>query len=102
MSQTILPQDPAEAVSVMMEITRRMLIAMREEARAIGIKNETAMQDVEVLKEKLLPMYQMAAQEFSQRIEEFRGIDSSLLDELQALQDELGAVARENQFHLAS
>ena len=102
MSKTILPADPKEAVSTLMRLTRGMLIMMREEARSISIRNEVAMLDVEALKERLLPEYQQAAQEFSQRIEEFRGIDSSLLDELQALQDELGAIARENQFNLAS
>lgn len=102
MSQTILPQDPAEAVSVMTEITRRMLIAMKEESRAISIKNEVAMQDVEMLKEKLLPMYQLAAQEFSGRAEEFRSINPTLLVELEDVQNELVAVARENQFNLAS
>lgn len=102
MSQTILPLDPAEAVSVMTEITRRMLIAMKGEASAIGQQNEAAMLDVEVLKEKLLPMYQMAAQEFASRIEEFRDVNPSLLNDLQSVQEELGTIARENQFNLAS
>jgi|GEM_PF-2800978 hypothetical protein len=102
MSKTILPADPKEAMATLMRLTRGMLIMMREEARSISIRNEVAMLDAEALKERLLPEYQQAAQEFSQRIEEFRGMDPSLLDELQALQDELGAIARENQFNLAS
>ncbi len=102
MSQTILPQDPAEAVSVMTEITRRLLIAMKGEASAIGQKSEAAMLDVEVLKEKLVPMYQMAAEEFAGRIEEFRDVAPPLLSDLQSVQEELGNVARENQFNLAS
>ncbi len=100
--QTILPQDPAEAVSVMIEITRRMLSAMQGEASAIARQSEAGMLDVEVFKEKLLPMYQMAAEEFAGRIEDFRDVSPSLLSELQSVQDELGNAARENQFNLAS
>ncbi len=100
--QTILPEDPAEAVSVMTEITRRMLIAMKGEASAINQQSEAAMLDVEMLKEKLLPMYQMAAEEFADRIEDFRDVNPSLLNDLQAVQEELSNVARENQFNLAS
>lgn len=98
---TILPQDPAEAVSVMTEITKRLLIAMQEEARAIGIKNEVAMQDVEVLKDKLVPMYEMAAAEFRARAAEFKDVAPHLLNDLQDVQTELGNVARDNQFNLA-
>jgi hypothetical protein len=98
---TILPQDPAEAVGVMTEITKRLLIAMQEEARAIGIKNEVAMQDVEVLKDKLVPMYEMAAAEFRARAAEFKDVAPHLLNDLQDVQTELGNVARDNQFNLA-
>lgn len=101
-SQTILPEDPHEAVSVMMEITRRMLSAMQGEASAINRQSEAAMLDVEMFKEKLLPMYQMAAEEFANRIDDFRTVNPSLLNDLQTVQDELGKAARENQFNLAS
>ena len=102
MTQNVLPADTTEALELMIEITRRMLIAMQEEARALRIQNEVAMQDVAVLKEKILPYYQKAAEEFAQRAAEFKNGDASLLDQLQAIQTELGAITRENQFHLAS
>lgn len=102
MTQNVLPADTTEALELMIEITKRMLIAMQEEARAIKIQNEVAMQDVEVLKEKILPYYQKAAEEFKQRAEEFKSAGPALLDQLQAVQTELGAVTRENQFYLAS
>lgn len=103
MAPTILPADPTAAVQKLIDLSKHLKIVMEEEARAITLKNEVAMLDAETLKEKLLPQYQQAAQEFSARVEEFRGVVSqSALDELQSLQDALGAVARENQFHLAS
>lgn len=98
---TILPQDPTEAVTVMMEITKRLLIAMQEEARAIQIKNEVAMLDVETLKNKLVPMYEMAAEEFRARAADFKDVAPHLLHDLQEVQTELAQVARDNQFNLA-
>ncbi len=102
MAENILPADPAAAIERLIEITARMKAVMEEEARGIALKNEVAMQDAETLKDKLLPQYEQAAREFSQRVEEFRDVRKSLLDELQGLQDDLAAVTRENQFHLAS
>ena len=102
MSINILPADPTAAVEMLIEITARMKAVMEEESRSIARGSEAAMQDVEGLKNKILPQYEQAAAEFSQRAEEFRNVRKSLLDELQGLQDALAAVTRENQFHLAS
>ena len=102
MSVNILPADPTAAVEMLIEITARMKAVMEEEARSIVRGSEAAMQDVESLKNKILPQYEQAAAEFSQRVEEFRGVRKSLLDEMQGLQDALAAVTRENQFHLAT
>lgn len=102
MAANILPADPTEAVEMLIDITAHLKTVLEEEKRAISLKNEVALRDAEIVKEKLLPPYQQAATEFGQRLEEFRSVDKTLLDELQGLQDALGIVARENQFHLAS
>lgn len=102
MTKRILPDDPAEAVKIMIEITGLMMSVMEQEAHCIRLQSEEGMKETEILKEKILPEYQQAAQEFSQRAVDFKAVDPSLLDELQEIQSALGAVARENQFYLAS
>lgn len=102
MTKSVLPADPVAAIQMLMDITLEMKQVMEDEARAIALRNEVGMLDAETQKAKILPRYQQAAQEFRARMEEFRKISPSLLDQLQDTQDSLGAVTKDNQFYLAS
>lgn len=93
----VLPDDPVQAIEKLIRITRELSDILESEAQAIALRDEVRMLDTSARKDKILPQYESAAREFKARVEEFGGVDSTLLDQLEAEQDHLAAVTRGNQ-----
>ena len=91
-SQPHLPEDPQQAVERMLEITRSMRVIAEAETAALQSRNGLELKTAIDQKADLLFMYDDAAREFAQRIEEFRSIDRRLIDELDGEQIVLKAL----------
>lgn len=91
-----LPDDPAQAIGDMIALTEKLTGLMEEENRALISSDSIAFLAALGSKEKTAARYQAAAQEFQARLEDFRGIDPALLDRLEATQNRLGQITREN------
>ncbi len=94
--EKILAADAGTAVQEMISLTRTLLNFAEEEAQALVKGDLAQLTVVQENKEKLAGSYAGASQEFRFRIEEFRGTDRRLLDELEKLQNELGEKTENN------
>lgn len=96
LAQKALPKEPVQAVHTIAQLATK-LIAMADEETQVLVKDDwlglSALQDN---KEALAQNYAMACAEFHNRIEEFRSIDTKLINKLDALQRELGEKTQNN------
>lgn len=96
MTPKILPSDPEMAVRKMIDITQRLIVLMEDESRAVAMNDTVLFLAANKDKQKLADLYQHGAQEFHDRIEDFRPVEQSLIHELERAQDELGAITKAN------
>lgn len=92
----LLSSDPRQAVEEMIKITEEMTARIEIESHAVSINDGTTFTTNEMNKEQVAEMYQNAANEFHQRINEFRQVDKSLIGRLEAAQQSLGQSTKNN------
>ncbi|MCB1556218.1 MAG: hypothetical protein KDJ15_02790 [Alphaproteobacteria bacterium] len=94
--QTILDEAPDAALKELIVLTEKLIELMEEESRAMATGDSISFMAVQGDKEKLAARYQEGAREFHDRLEDFRGAPSLLLNRLEAAQNRLGAITRQN------
>jgi len=93
----ILAENPNDAARRMIEITADLADRMEAETRAVAVNDAIAFSVAEKDKEAAADLYARAAAEFRSRTPDMKGkIDPALLDRLEAVQRDLGQVARSN------
>lgn len=92
----ILPTDPHEAVSLMIDITERLTELMANESEAVTYTDKAMFIEANEEKSRLANMYEKAAAEFHTRLNEFKGVDKNLIDHLDQIQKKLGDRAHAN------
>ncbi len=88
-AQTILDQDPTQAVAQIIDTVETLIALMDEESRAMTMKDAVGFTAAQEQKNRLSVQYEAMAEEFKARLMEFRGIDRALLDRLDGLQRDL-------------
>lgn len=92
----LLPADPIRAVRHITGIVEQLLKLMERESMALATGDGVSFTAVQTEKAVLSESYKVCAGEFKARLIEFRAVDKSLLDRLDALQRELAARSQEN------
>ena len=91
-----LHSDPDQALQALIKITQALIDFAERETQALA-KND--MMDFAIMQDEkaiLTQRYVQMSQEFRNRLEDFRGCDSGLLDRLETLQKELGERSKGN------
>ena len=96
MTETILSKEPRQAVEEMLKITEELVARIEIETSAVATNDGTTFTMNEMNKEHAANMYTKAANEFHQRIDEFKGVDQGLVDKLEAAQKSLGQTTKNN------
>ena len=96
MKTKILPEQAEQALKKMIAITRDMKNIVRRETDALAANDGDALTTAIDQKADLAFMYEDASREFGKRLEEFRTVPLSLLDELDREQKDLKAMEEEN------
>lgn len=102
MTQKILPAKPHDAIKAMIAITNELNQMMIKEEKALATQDSISLVILESDKEEKSVQYARAATEFRERMEEFRGIDDLLLNQLEQTQMALGTRAKNNMQQLAN
>lgn len=92
----LLSADPRQAVEEMIKITEELTARIEIESNAVAINDGTTFTMNEMNKEQVAEMYQKAANEFHQRLNEFREVDAGLIQKLEAAQQSLGQSTKNN------
>ncbi len=92
----ILPQQPVEAVNVVIKVTERLLDLSERETQALVHNDALKLDMIQDEKEILSGHYVTAAQEFRSRLGEFRRLDRNLIRKLETVQNELGEKMKQN------
>ena len=95
-ANTLLPQDKSMALRALIAVTEDLVEFSERESQVLAkndMMNLAVMQDEKTL---ITQRYVQLAQEFRNRLEEFRGADPGLLDRLEELQKSLGENSRHN------
>lgn len=96
-SNDILPQDPQEAVKMMIAISEELTGMINAESNAVAMNDAMTYTIAEGAKEPLLQRYERAAKEFQGRISQLRhNVPVPLVDQLEASQKALKAAAQDN------
>ena len=95
-AENLLPADQSMALKTMIAATQDLINFTEHESQALA-KNE--MMDFAVMQNEktlLTERYVQLSKEFRNRLEDFRGADRALLDQLEAVQKSLGENSRHN------
>lgn len=84
-----LPNDPQQAVETMLKITEDLVSLIESETNAVATNDGTTMAMNEPLKETVIDVYKEAADEFHNRLAEFRNVDKTLIGQLTEAQNSL-------------
>ena len=95
-ARNLLPEDPAQALQRMIKISRTLLEFSERETQALVQNDMITFSILQDEKELLVEQYIRASEEFRNRIDDFRTIDSALLDRLNAVQNKLGEISASN------
>ncbi|MBL4805564.1 MAG: hypothetical protein JKY71_11965 [Alphaproteobacteria bacterium] len=94
--KAILPEDATQATNSLIRLTKSLCLMADREASAIAHDDMMALAILQDEKAKLAGQYMQACEEFRDRIEEFRSVDTALIGRLEKLQKELGERAHSN------
>lgn len=92
----LLAQDPRQAVEEMIKITEELTARIETESNAVASNDGTTFTMNEMNKEAVADMYQQAANEFHERIGEFKQVDKTLIQKLEVAQNSLGQSTKNN------
>lgn len=92
----VLPQDPTSALKSLIALTEQMASFTEDATRKLVQNDMLGIAIMQHDKEVLAEKYQLAAREFSRRVEEFRSCDKALIQKLEAAQNELNTQAKQN------
>lgn len=96
-NDTLLPADPFLAVKEMVDITAMLNDLLDREAMALATSDTIMFSALQDEKNMVSKKYEKAANEFTARVESFRGVEKSILDEMEKKQDELQQKAQASQ-----
>lgn len=96
-SETLLPADPFLAVKKMVDITAMLNELLDKEAMALATSDTIMFSALQDEKNAASKTYEQAANEFTARVQSFRGVEATLLDEMERKQDELQQKAKASQ-----
>ncbi len=94
--KNILSKDPRQAIEEMITITEELVARVEIETSAVATNDGTTFTMNEMNKEHVADLYAKAAQEFHERIDEFRKVDKALIAKLEAAQKSLGQSTKNN------
>lgn len=86
---SVLPEDKATAIRHLTKLTKYLIDIAEKECQAILQQDMMAFSIIQFEKEKAAEEYRQSSIAFRTRIEEFRGTDSAILNNLERLQTEL-------------
>lgn len=92
----ILNADPRQAVEEMITITEEMVARIEIETNAAATNDGTTFSMNEPSKEHVAGIYEKAANEFHNRLDEFDQVDKALIQKLSAAQDSLKQTTKNN------
>lgn len=92
----ILPKEPEAAIRKMIAVTEALTVCMEQETNAAAMNDAVAFSVAEEAKGRAAEIYQKAAAEFQARVEDFKGQDQALVDQLEASQHMLGEATQKN------
>ncbi|MBK6897082.1 MAG: hypothetical protein IPH06_10875 [Alphaproteobacteria bacterium] len=88
-SAGFLSKEPAVALREMIRITKGLCDMADQETQALVTNNMLPFAFLQMEKEKLVERYQVVAEEFRRRLEDFRKADPALIKQLEKLQHDL-------------
>ena len=88
-NETVLSQEPRQAMQDMLTITEELMARIEMETAALAQNDGTSFTMNEPDKEHVAAIYDKAAAEFHGRLAEFHNVDSALMAKLQAANAEL-------------
>jgi len=91
-----LPANPVAAIRELIKLTRNLIKHAEKEEHALAKNDFILLAAAQEDKEQMAWKYAAASEEFRARIEEFRGADRKLLDELEKQQNELSERSTRN------
>ena len=94
--QQLLPPNKEQAIKVMMNITENLINFSERESQVLAQNDMMTLAVMQDEKTLITQRYVQLAQEFRNRLEEFRGVNPALLDKLEALQNTLSENSRHN------
>ncbi len=99
---TLLPQEKSQAISALIKVTQGLLDLAESESMALMQNDMTTFAILQDEKEDMAKRYTQASHEFRARLESFRGVDRTLLNRLESLQNALGEKNRNNNSFIES
>ncbi|MCB1682506.1 MAG: hypothetical protein H6858_01265 [Rhodospirillales bacterium] len=88
-SKSYLSKDSGVALREMIRITKALCDMADQEMQALVTNNMLPFAFLQMEKEKLVERYQLVADEFRKRLEDFRSSDPALIGQLEKLQNDL-------------
>lgn len=93
---TLLPKSKEEAIRTIISVTQKLTKILEEETNKFTMNDTVGVIALEKQKEEAYQQYNQVAREFSERSEEFVGIKTTYLDQLEAAQQTLSKVTNDN------
>lgn len=94
-SAKLLSDKPEAALQDMIKMTRRLVNLAAREAQALATNDLMSFAIMQDEKNVLAERYVEMSREFRARIEDFRGIDDTILDRLEQIQKDLADATRD-------
>lgn len=91
-----LPNDPRQAVEAMLKLTEDLVARIEIESNSLAVNDGTTFTMNESSKEAAIDVYQQASNEFHMRVNEFMGLDKSLIEKLDSAQESLKQSTKNN------
>ncbi|MCB9990593.1 MAG: hypothetical protein H6867_04325 [Rhodospirillales bacterium] len=95
-TEMTLPQDPTAAVKAMIKLAEQLIDVMERESMALAKRDGVTFTGLQDEKSRLSGQYEAGSAAFGARLQEFRKVDSALIDKLGALQQSLKDKTLEN------
>ncbi len=95
-NKKLLSANAATALKELSALTRSLLKLAEEEEQILVLGDMLQLAAFQDHKEKMAWQYMQGSNEFRERLEEFRGLDSSAINELEKLQNELNKKTQSN------
>jgi len=95
-NENILPSDAHMAMQQLIKLSNDLMNMAENETQQLVQNDMLSFSMLQPEKEVLVRKYVQASSEFKNRLEEFRGIDTTLLDRLDAVQKTLGERTHSN------